>query len=140
MGKRKKKTTKPLYFCLKCGAVLKGSELLLHIRNGHCRSNKSAANPSPSYIQTPLTSDDAIGMKVIHGIQKGERWITKLRESCDSFRRRVVYLSVGEGITRAFDVDGKGVILGTHVCHEQSRSESIYAYSGGIVDSNRRKH
>jgi len=42
------------------------------------------------------------------------------------------------GRQKAFDVGRDKRILGTHSCEE--RSESVFAYQAGIVDSNRRRH
>jgi hypothetical protein len=79
-----------------------------------------------------------VGLQVLADIQKHVHWKAMQTETCTTCRRRVVFLDVANGTVKAFDVDREKRILGTHSCEE--RSESVYAYSAGIVDSNRRRH
>ena len=136
MTKRKKNK---LCRCTVCGIVLKESMMIEHALHS-CKSPLAkSVIPLSSNRKSPA-AEDSIAMKVMNGIQNGEKWIANLSEQCESCRKPVIYLSTGEGTRKAFDVGRDRIILGTHSCEDEAPSESIYAYSGGIIDSNRRRH
>ena len=62
----------------------------------------------------------------------------KKSEICYDCRKKIVYLEVYKNKLKAFDVDHDSRIFVTHVC--EILSDSVYTYSSGIIDSNRRKH
>ncbi len=91
-------------------------------------------------IKPPRGRSKTFGGKVLRGLQKGERWIADYSESCTSCRRRIIFLEIEGGKQKAFDVDKTMCIVGVHTCGEPSGAGSQFAFSGGIVDSNRRRH
>lgn len=82
---------------------------------------------------------ELLGEDVLLALRKGEHWFANESELCDACRRRVVYLDLSGNRQKAFDVGHKKLILGLHVCSE-GRGSSVRAYSGGAIDSNRRRH
>lgn len=83
----------------------------------------------------------AIGEKVLQGVMRGNNWLAKSRsiERCDDCRKRIIHLEMDSGKLKAFDVEQSRVISGVHICSGK-KGESIYAWQGGIIDSNRKKH
>lgn len=81
-----------------------------------------------------------LGSQVLAGLKEGVRWTATESESCGTCRRRIVFLDVSGDKQKAFDVDKARFILGLHLCAETTGGGSIFAYSGGAIDSNRRRH
>jgi hypothetical protein len=81
-----------------------------------------------------------IGHQVLSGLAKGEKWVAEATESCGGCRRRIVFLRIDRQKYKAFDVARDMTIVGIHVCNETAGAGSVYACSGGIIDSNRRRH
>lgn len=81
-----------------------------------------------------------VGVKVASGLGKGLRYKASLTQACDVCRRRVAFLNMGENRNKAFDVDKDNYVLGTHACDAFPTNQSVRAYRGGVVDSNRRRH
>ena len=136
MTKRKKNK---LCRCTVCGIVLKESMMIEHALH-YCKSPLAKSVIPLSSNHKDPAAEDSIAMKVLNGIQSGEKWIANLSEQCESCRKPVIYLSTGECTRKAFDIGRDRIILGTHTCEDEARSESVYAFSGGIIDSNRRRH
>lgn len=134
--------------CEYCNAEIREDHMSRHIKSKHSLillpvivkqtkvNNISVSKQPRGLIRLPET----IGSQVLAGLEKRERWIAKSFETCRTCHKRIIYLEIGKRIEKAFDVSGNKVITGTHACREHPRSESIYTYSGGIVDSNRRYH
>lgn len=110
--------------CEHCGESVRRDRLARHIRRVH----KAPVDNRP------------LGKMVLEGIANGVRWEAASVERCNSCRSHVVFLDVGAGVNKAFDIDESKKILGTHACDVVSRSESVRAVSGGAIDSNRRRH
>ena len=140
--------------CPYCGVMVRTSRLRRHIRNVHetlvatfllprikpALSNMSTAlAPAKKAMQRAKgNSEPPIGLQVLEGIKNNVRWSATFTEVCGTCKRRIVFLDIGDGKQKAFDIDRDKRILGTHSCEE--RSESIFAFQAGIVDSNRRRH
>ena len=122
--------------CLHCSSMIRTNRLKQHYLKAHGTS-EAPRPPEPR----PLTKVAwPIGLKVIDGLGKGIRWRASGTESCPSCGRRIIQLEVEGRKYKAFDVDRDRYIQGAHACDASVRSESVRAVSGGIVDSNRRKH
>jgi hypothetical protein len=80
----------------------------------------------------------AIIVKIFDSV-KGIRKRAYKTEVCDTCRRRITFRALGKNKQKAYDVDNKNYVLGAHICNEIP-SQSLYTVSGGIPDSNRRKH
>ena len=70
---------------------------------------------------------------LLEGVCYTEYW-----ESCSACKKRIIYLKIGDKTFKAFDVDRHKKILGAHIC--LSKSKSVYTYSAGMFESNRRRH
>lgn len=125
--------------CPECQVRLREDRLPKHMKNVHMNDN-IVTQLQPNKILRPVISiqNIPIGLQVLADIGRHVHWKATQTETCATCRRRVVFLDVAKGTVKAFDVDREKRILGTHSCEE--RSESVYAYSAGIVDSNRRRH
>lgn len=146
--------------CPHCDVSMRASRLSRHIRNVHnsfvSRLLVERLRPALSPMSSALVSQDVkplkgtrlnsqskqaeppIGQQVLEGLRAKIRWTANCWEPCITCKRRVVFLELGGGRQKAFDVDRDRRILGTHSCEE--RSESVFACQAGIVDSNRRRH
>lgn len=142
--------------CSKCGESLFDDQLDYHMRNNHqppvpaneARKRINAildkhgrVNRGNTPIQKPEdpNSKDPVGLRVIAGLAKGQTWSTSHRDKCSHCGLLVVLLEVESSRLKAFDINSKGTIRGSHTCRDP-KSDSIYAYSGGAIDSNRRRH
>ena len=96
------------------------------------RKNDAQSSKSKKYIEP-------FGLTVIKGLSKSEKFKANSKQSCSDCGRPVAYLDVGDRKSKAFDVDNFNYILGTHACGN-FRGESLYTFSGGAIDSNRRRH
>lgn len=125
--------------CPECQVRLREDRLPKHMKNVHM-NDKVVTQTQRREILLPVSpiKNIPLGLQVLADIQKHVQWKAMQTETCTTCRRRVVFLDIAKGMVKAFDVDREKKILGTHACEE--RSESVYAYSAGIVDSNRRRH
>lgn len=90
------------------------------------------------------------GLNIIQAIKRNEQWYLKNASSvssCEDCRKKITLLQVGENKYKKFDCQKVlsdfghcWIIRDTHDCDDQNLSTSVYAYSGGIIDSNRRRH
>lgn len=71
-------------------------------------------------------------------LEKGLQRANKT-EVCDTCKRRITFLLDDRGRQKAFDIDKNKYILGPHICNELP-NQSVYAISGGAIDSNRERH
>lgn len=117
--------------CPICSLAVQEPALPGHIGAAHVNSAIPTGLPLSEY---------ALGVQVLVGIAKRQRWVVSHSESCDRCRRRVAFLDVGAGKQKAFDVGPSRVLLGTHLCSDSALSESVFTYSGGAIDSNRSRH
>lgn len=69
---------------------------------------------------------------------RSHRLAARTAERCEC-RKVVVFVDLEPRRLKAFDVDHRYRLIGAHSC-DGPRSESIHAFNGGAVDSNRRKH
>lgn len=108
---------------------------------------KNVANtptPNPN-IHKPLKSvvDIQTGMGNVDP-RKFEELLHKLRltarksERCEC-KKTIVFVALEPNRLKAFDVDHLNRLTGPHSC-DGPRSESVFAFNGGAIDSNRRKH
>lgn len=112
--------------CDICGIFIKEDRIVRHRKKAH------DIKPEPL---RPL------GIQILAKITAGNRpKATTTLQKCDACRGRVVFLDMGRNKTKAFDVDSNGFLLGTHACEGTPKSESVRTISGGIIDSNRRRH
>lgn len=146
--------------CPNCEVLVRANRLLRHIRSVHntfvSRLLVQRLRPAPSPMSSALApqnvknskvtrlnsqskqAEPPIGEKVLEGLKANLRWTANYWESCKTCKRRIIFLELDGGRQKAFDVGRDRRILGTHSCEE--RSESVFAYQAGIVDSNRRRH
>jgi hypothetical protein len=84
----------------------------------------------------------AIGLRVIADLSRGNAWEAEPEYTfrCSSCSALVIALNVENKKEKLFDVDSGYRIVSTHVCQEKTKGSSIFAFSGGVVDSNRRRH
>lgn len=125
----REQTIRPLVTCPECGNSVRKDKIVRHLVKVH---SKLLAPPAPAQVIP-------VGQRVLSGLERNERWTANRADRCLGCRRPVVYLNMGNNKEKAFDITATRTILGTHIC-EEPRSQSIYAYQGGIIDSNRRKH
>jgi hypothetical protein len=110
--------------CEICMQTLRRANLGSHLRKVH---------PKP-------TPELAIGRRVLNDLGKWN-WKATGVERCDICLSRIVWLDVGKGAVKAFDVDEDRTIVGTHACDDSARrGHSIRTVCGGAIDSNRRRH
>lgn len=129
--------------CDICGVNVLASNLKKHQERVHEKFSKSKNKNSinnTSHAQKSTEDLKPIGVKVIEGLKSGLRYRASHFSRCDECKKRIVFLSVEKNAAKAFEVDQDRLILGIHACDGSKKSESIYAFSGGIIDSNRRKH
>lgn len=116
--------------CNVCGTLLLRTNLERHQRRAH---------PSPP-ATTARADNEPIGLKIIRDIGT-QRWTATGTERCDVCQRRIVWLAIGAGTNKAFEVAADRTIVGTHDCSgPTSSSISVRTVSGGAVESNRRRH
>lgn len=124
--------------CPICPTRMREDRLRKHMKKVHpeCKEASQARAENMRTVQ-PI-KNPPIGLQVLADIERNIHWNATHIEACTTCKRRIVFLDVAKSTVKAFDVDRNRRILGTHSCEE--RSASIYAYSAGIVDSNRRRH
>lgn len=137
----------PFVHCPQCRQLVARENLAKHIATLHSakkeETNSLPLRNIPHHPNTAIESEsDPIGVKVIKALKRGQNYIATASyiKRCQNCHTRVIFLDVGQNSMKAFDVSAKNIILGTHACDSDGRSESLYTYSGGIVDSNRRRH
>jgi hypothetical protein len=64
---------------------------------------------------------------------------TKVYEKCDC-GKSIYYMADSKGVIRAHNIGRQKIFSDLHVCDGDQKSESVYAFNGGAIDSNRRKH
>ena len=129
--------------CDVCGVNVLASNLEKHQKKTHEKFFKSKSrNLHNELSHTKNLADDSkpIGVRVIEGLKTGWRYRASQFSRCDECKTRIVFLSLDKNTAKAFEVNQDRWILGIHACDGGKKSESIYAFSGGIIDSNRRKH
>ena len=137
-------------YCPICKLLIACNELKMHTTKHHSNQDSESRSPAQPDEQLPQFSleeneSDPTGISVIRGIQRGLRYhfeadgLFSLTERCENCHRRIVFLEVGVGV-KAFDIDRDNYILGTHACSSEAHSNSLRTVSGGISDSNRRRH
>lgn len=138
--------------CLFCKQTLKPSKLPGHLWRVHnelyVRSPlalKNIKNLEPSAADRRLTTviDAQTGLanvaaKEFEAMLRTHRLVAKTVETCVC-KMSIAYIDLFQGRHKAYDVDSMHRLIGAHSCDGQ-RSKSIYAFAGGAVDSNRRKH
>lgn len=132
-------------FCDICGANVLFGNLEKHQRKIHNKVFKpkaetEIARDKPSREEKSSDESKPIGVMVLEGLRTGQRYRASHSSRCEECKTKVSFLSVGPNKIKAFEVDRDRLILGGHACDGTKKSESIYAFSGGIIDSNRRKH
>lgn len=135
----------PFAHCPECNLLVARENLPHHILKLHCAESATNINrrlPDESLhpISTQENESDPIGVKVIKALERGQRYIANFTQRCEKCNRRIIFLNIGNNCEKAFDVDDKNNIVGTHACDTDTRSQSLYAYRGGMIDSNRRRH
>ncbi len=106
--------------CLVCGTQVSERNLHKHIRKVHsAKQGQSAALPNKAPIPVKFSAS-AI-------------------DKCGVCGRRVAFKLVSGDKYKAYDFDSTRTERGPHVCGDM-RGESIFAYHGGVPDSNRRRH
>jgi hypothetical protein len=132
--------------CTFCKARLRSDRLARHLRKVHSsRAAEDKKNKPPFAAQTEYE-----GLNIIQALKKGEQWYlinAASVSSCEDCRKKITLLQVGENKFKKFSCQKVSVgyvsnwlIRDTHDCDEQTRGNSVYAYNGGIIDSNRRRH
>lgn len=132
--------------CPECGAPVRPDRMTAHMNKAHSPEALVRARERESLVQarakevrkkssskTGVESPDQ--MSVSAQIKAGLRPKTNKAVRCSECHCRVVHVG-----SKTFDVDPNGYILWTHACDGEARGQSIRAYSGGAVESNRRKH
>ena len=110
------------------------------VEAGSKPSGKTNSTNSVKRRKSEPQKEIPLGFQVLEGLQKGEPWIASESESCDNCRKRIVFLEVERQKHKAFDVGKRREIVGVHICNRSGEAGSIYAFSGGAIDSNRRRH
>lgn len=132
--------------CKHCRSMVRSDRMSKHIARVHGNSEVTTINNDKTHQELPTTpienKSDPIGVKVIKALKLGQNFIAKAAciERCENCQKRIIFLNTGENKTKAFDVSRMNTILCTHACDPDAKSESLYTYSGGIIDSNRRRH
>jgi hypothetical protein len=144
--------------CVHCDVVTKKGKLPGHFLRVHLALYPNslvlrlfrAANPNvvvnaKPQVRTILSSvvDSQTGMANIElskfaDFLKASRLEANSVERCVC-RKVVVFVEIEPGKLKAFDIDHRRRLTNLHLC-DGPKSESIYAFSGGAIDSNRRKH
>jgi len=145
--------------CVHCNVVTKKGKLPRHFLRVHLalyhpnslaqrlfgESNPSAVVNTKPQVRGTLSTvvDVQTGLANVEPTKfadflKASRLVAKRVERCDC-RKVVVFVEVELGKLKAFDVDHRHRLTNPHLC-VGPKSESIYAFSGGAIDSNRRKH
>ena len=134
--------------CQHCRAQVREDRMKRHLQKVHTPLPLGVIKISPAKrkvaniteIRSRQPEPSSIGFKVMEGLRMGQRWTANSSRTCSECRGRIIFLDIGVNQQKAFDVADDKAIVGTHACNENARSESIYTISGGIVDSNRRRH
>ena len=89
-------------------------------------------------IQDALNGQVTLDQKLFSSLVNEKRLVATRVERCEC-KQVVSFVEIKPGTLKSFDVDAEFRLIGPHVC-DGKKSESIYAFSGGAIDSNRRKH
>lgn len=109
-------------FCLKS---IKKTRLAGHFRKVHGDLFRESINAVCQASSTPMQNKSSVQQTRI--------------ERCDC-GTKIYYVLDKHGVMRAHNVGSQKIFSELHVCDGLQKSESIYAFNGGIIDSNRRKH
>lgn len=132
--------------CPQCKNLCTSEGLQRHLLS---HSDKAAAPRTdkelrgrPLLLNSDYVDTDPLGVKVLKALERGQRYLAApwAIARCEECKQQVIVLEVGDGIIKSFDVGLDRVIACTHACEAEARSTSIRAYSGGAIDSNRRRH
>lgn len=132
--------------CRLCLQQIKRAKLESHLLRAHPLEFKQ-------HLAHNLTKKNVVPPKVILAVKPKlpdfdpalfskllgqRRLIANGVERCEC-RRVITYVQVKQDTLKAYDVDSESRLTGAHSC-DGAKSESIYAFSGGAIDSNRRRH
>ena len=131
-----------LLTCGFCRQQIKKGRLAGHFLRAHKPLFPDAAaeklQQPASAIQDTLNGKVTLDQKLFSSLVNEKRLVATRVERCEC-RQVVSFVEIKPGTLKSFDVDAESRLIGPHVC-DGKRSESIYAFSGGAIDSNRRKH
>jgi len=142
----------PAVKCIHCKSLVKRSRIPEHFWRVHgvlygqpivAKEPRSTRPKLPAGTPLNAVVDAQTGMaNVVPGkfdeLLRNLRLAARSVERCEC-RKVVVFVDLEPRVLKAFDVDRQGRLIGAHAC-DGPRSESIHAFNGGAVDSNRRKH
>jgi hypothetical protein len=119
--------------CPICKVKVRKDRINKHTKKVHGKPQKSQ-NSTSEYE----------GININLALRRNEKWyvqdLSKII-NCEECRKPLVLLQTDANRFKKFDcLRTTGLITDTHECQAPEKSTSVYAYSGGIVDSNRRKH
>jgi hypothetical protein len=140
-----------LLTCIHCNLTIKKGRLPGHFLRSHlglyeksvARADYKNSQHSQGTRRLSTVVDAQTGMpdvaadKFAEYLNRG-RLIARKVERCEC-RKPIVFVDVQPGKLKAFDVDSHNRLTDSHSC-DGPKSESIHAFNGGAVDSNRRKH
>lgn len=142
----------PAVKCIHCKSLVKRNRIpehflrvhgVLYGQSGLAKEPRSTRPKLPAGTPLKAVVDTQTGManvvpgkfdEMLRNLRLAARWV----ERCEC-RKVVVFVDLEPRVLKAFDVDRHGRLIGAHSC-DGPRSESVYAFNGGAVDSNRRKH
>lgn len=134
--------------CPDCGAMIRMDRLEMHRQKLHSpeakeRAEKKAARKAAEERKALFSgAANSEGRKALTALAAGSSLHVSLErvERCSFCHAKVVSLNMGARRFKAFDVDSRGCVVGTHACDGERKGISVKAISAGIVDSNRRRH
>ena len=117
--------------CPVCRKIIKREKFCNHPIGTHAVPRNLAeflADPRPEAV------------KAIDSLKTGTLKLSVAKSiKCDC-GRKVVFLATDNKSLKAFDLNAFNQIISVHICMREMQSSSIRAFSGGAIDSNRRKH
>lgn len=131
--------------CSKCSATFRAELLDQHMLLAHPTQPKKSVRSAPrAKSEIPTQQSPAAAPseadRALAALARQAPFKALTIEICPDCRRRITFLIDSRERAKAFDVDRVKNVISPHECNSQTASTSVYAYSGGIIDSNRRKH
>ena len=134
--------------CPICKIFVSDNKLAEHLSVVHGPQEKKIRKIPIELVVHGLTNllevdTDPIGIKVLKGLHTNKRHFvtsSSYLERCSCCKAQIIFLEVKDGATKSFDVAQDLTITNTHACELVERGVSVNTVSGGVVDSNRRRH
>ena len=132
-----------LLTCGFCHQQIKKKRLASHFLRVHKSSFPDSAainkqQPEVANIWDALVAQVTMDPKIFLQLLNERCLVATKVERCEC-RKFVGFVETKLGTLKSFDVDSKLKLIGPHIC-DGEKSKSIYAFSGGGIDSNRRRH